>query len=733
MVFCNKISSFTFSLKKLFSMVCWSALSVMTLMPISDTYADDHFNNGALNDATLNEIIVNADFRNLSAQLSPQSLTVVSSAKLRNRAAQHLEDVLHLAPNLNFSAGASRGRFFQVRGIGERSQFKEPLDSSVGLVVDGIDFSNLGLAGSLYDIDQVEILRGPQGTAFGSSALAGLINIQSAMPTEEFEGQMNLGAGDYGSTNLGLIVSGGLSDNLLGRFSFNRNYTDGYITNRSLNRDNTNNLDELGSRLKLRWLATRDLTIDITGFYLDADNGYDAFSLDHNRQTSSDQPGHDRQRSSALSVKAELDQFDAFQMEFQLSGEKTDLEYGFDWDWSDMDTVGVRGVENNSRKRKANSVDLRVLSRAGNDVLGGASWVAGAMAYSREVNLFYTEDADYSSVDWGAWTGELQSHYETSRYALYGQLDWILNERFLLSIGARLERFDNDYSDSYGVLGDVADDLMGGRLSLRYHLHSSTMVYGSISLGYKTAGLNTDAYGKALVDGDKLTIELLNQKLFYDDEALLNYELGLKGSYFDERLQLGVTGFYLDRQNMQAKVALEISTGNWTSYRDNVQGSHNYGFEFEGAWQALPELQISASFGVLQTELGELVVLDNDNNPQNQKGRDQAHAPRYQFNLGLDYQFHDYYTLNLQVDGKDSFYFSNSHNQQSSTYQLVHGKLSYQRGPWNLSLWGRNLTDKEYQVRGFFFANNPNNNWTPESYTQLGEPRVFGIAGQYDF
>ena len=163
---------------RLFSLLGWSASFVTTVLSISNTYADN-----ASDKDIINEVIVNADFRDVSAQQTAQSITVVSATQLTNRAAQHLQDILNLAPNVNFSAGASRGRFFQIRGIGERSQFKEPIDSSVGLVIDGIDFSNLGLAASLYDIQQVEILRGPQGTGFGSSAMAGLVNIQSAMPT----------------------------------------------------------------------------------------------------------------------------------------------------------------------------------------------------------------------------------------------------------------------------------------------------------------------------------------------------------------------------------------------------------------------------------------------------------------------------------------------------------------------------------------------------------------------
>jgi outer membrane receptor for ferrienterochelin and colicin len=155
-------------------------------------------------DKNIQEIIVTSDFRDNVAQTTAASLTIVSDSQIQNRAAKHLQDVINLAPNVNSASGASRGRFFQIRGIGERSQFKEPLDSSVGLVLDGIDFSNLGLAGGLYDVEQVEILQGPQGTTFGSSAMGGVINLRSSAPTQEFEGRVDLGTGNYGSRTIGI-------------------------------------------------------------------------------------------------------------------------------------------------------------------------------------------------------------------------------------------------------------------------------------------------------------------------------------------------------------------------------------------------------------------------------------------------------------------------------------------------------------------------------------------------
>jgi outer membrane receptor protein involved in Fe transport len=691
------------------------------------------FSTSSFAEKNIQEVIVTSDFRDNVAQTTAASLTIVSDSQIQNRAAKHLQDVINLAPNVNSASGASRGRFFQIRGIGERSQFKEPLDSSVGLVVDGIDFSNLGLAGGLYDVEQVEILQGPQGTTFGSSAMGGVINLKSSAPTQEFEGRVDLGSGNYGSKTFGMVASGPLSEDLLGRVSINKNSSDGYIENDFLKRDNTSNLDELSARAKLNWTLSDTLHLDFTAVHIDADNGYDDFSLENTRNTRSDEPGRDRQESTALSVLATWDGFEGYTLETQVTAEVSNLEYSFDWDFSDWDTVGVRGFENNARDRQAKSFDMRILSKPGSEILNGASWVGGVYAYDRQVDLNFFEDADYPD-DWGAWTSTLTSRFNSSRQAAYGQLDWDLASRWLLSLGARFEHFENDYVDSYGVIGDISDDLFGGKLSLQYESSDNLMFYGALSRGYKTSGLNTDAYGKALTGDNQNAVELLNQKLTYDSEAVVNYELGLKGSYLEDSLIFDLTAFYMDRQDMQAKLALEISTGKWTEYRDNIDSSDNYGIELEASWQSSEKLQVFAALGILEAKLGTLIAFDsNTKQPMDQTGRDQAHAPAYQYNLGMTYDFIETLSLTLQLDGKDSFYFSNSHNQQSDAYELLHANLSYQQGPLTLSLWGRNLLDRDYHVRGFYFANNPNNGWITEPYTQLGEPRVFGLSAKYDF
>ena len=114
-------------------------------------------------------------------------------------------------------------------------------------------------------------------------------------------------------------------------------------------------------------------------------------------------------------------------------------------------------------------------------------------------------------------------------------------------------------------------------------------------------------------------------------------------------------------------------------------------------------------------------------------GRDQAHAPSYQFFVGADYQIGEDYFVSAQLEGKDAFFFSNSHNTKSEAHELLHLAAGYRGDQFDVTVWGRNLFDKDYEVRGFYFPNNPLNGWIVESYTQLGEPRTFGVTAEYHF
>jgi len=230
----------------------------------------------------LDPIVVGADFRAQKLSETAGSVSVLTEADLVDKAAEPFAEVVATLPNVNYSSGASRAKYIQIRGMGEKGQFETPVNPTVGIVVDGIDFSNTPLGVTLFDVKQVELLRGPQGTTYGANALAGVVNIQSNEPTKETQAHLEATVGNYNTKAFGAAVGGTLiEDRLLGRFSIYKNSSDGYITNTYLNRDDTNNIDELTAKAKLKWFVSSNHTIDVSYIHIDIDNGYDAFSPDN--------------------------------------------------------------------------------------------------------------------------------------------------------------------------------------------------------------------------------------------------------------------------------------------------------------------------------------------------------------------------------------------------------------------------------------------------------------------
>ena len=263
----------------------------------------------------IEEIVVTATFRGDELYAVPSSIGVVPAEAIARRGATHLEEILNMIPNVNYAKGASRARFLQIRGIGERGQFSEPLNASVGLVVDGVDLSGIGTVAMLFDVEQVEVLRGPQGTRYGANALAGLVNVVTRAPTDANEGELELFVGNYGAVGAGAVVSGAISDNARGRLAARVDRGNGFVENGHLGADDTDNTDETLVRGRVSWDAGEASTFDVAAGYMLADNGYDAFSLDNIRTTLADEPGHDRQETLYGSVGLRLDESPAFAVE----------------------------------------------------------------------------------------------------------------------------------------------------------------------------------------------------------------------------------------------------------------------------------------------------------------------------------------------------------------------------------------------------------------------------------
>ena len=657
-------------------------------------------------------MVVSADFRPAIALETPVSLTTINSDVIESRGAQHVEDILNLAPNVNISAGASRGQFFQIRGIGERSQFSSPLNPSVGLIIDGIDFSRTGGAATLFDIEQVEVLRGPQGTRFGTNALAGVINLQSKQPTDELDIHFETGIVEYGTRSLGLAIGGPvIEDTLLGRLSIHSHRSDGYMDNDFLNRSNTQDRDELTARGQLKWLINNDLTVDLNLLHLNIDNGYDAFTLDNSRNSLSDEPGQDTQHTNAIALKTDWRASSAVQIQTATSYSKSDIVYSYDADWGFVGQFAAglfpySATEEFKRGRENYGFELKALSNEDGRLFSGRSeWVIG-------VNfLMQNEDLDLSSD-----FGDLINEYETENISLFAQLDTKLSQKLTLITGLRIEHFEADYKDSNGIDIDTNEVLFGGKVGLNFQINDDHLLYTSLSRGYKSGGINNN---------DALPAS----ELEFDTEYMWTLETGVKSLWLEGDLMTSISIFYSSRRDAQVKSSVPVGIGAFEDSVTNAAKGNNYGLEAEIDWSATDDIRLFTAVGLLHASF------DSYENPRlvGIEDRRMAHAPAYTFTVGTEVAISPSLTFNANVEGKDEFYFSNSHNAESNSYALTNASLEYRTGDWTMTLWGRNLFDKEYATRGFFFGNNPAKGYIDENYIQLGDPRVVGLSLAWDY
>lgn len=675
-------------------------------------------------------MVVTADFRSASLEKMPSSITVIDAQQIQDESAQHFEDVMNSIANFNWSGGSSRPKYFQIRGVGEQEQYQGAPNSSVGYIVDDIDLSGIGMVSSMYDLQQVEVLRGPQGTRYGANALAGLIYLKSNDPTDVFEHGAEVSLGNDDLQTFSGFSSGPLTDSgkLLYRVSLQQHQQNGYRDNIYLNKEDTNGRDEFTGRAKLRWYATDDLQLDLTLLHADFDNGYDVWSLTNDpTNTLSDQPGVDSQRTTGAGFKATYSGAEQFELTSLTSFANTDHHYSYDGDWANSEYWASKQCEEGGNvspcqydyfwdktgQRKTLSQEFRLSSTdQGRIFAGSTDWLLGVYAMNlKEDNQLYSE--------YNTWPDEvLDSEYEATNYAVFGQLDTDLGADYALSMGLRVERRNSHYSDTNNDNFDPSETMWGGHIALSKVLNESHNVYARVARGYKAGGFNMT-----------LPVEL-NDKKEFDTETLYNYEIGLKSHWFEGLIDTNLALFYMDRQDQQVAASQQDPNKpqRFILYTENAGSSNNYGAELDATWYATDNLQFYSSLGWLQTAYGNYQYQDKYGADVDLTGRDLAHSPHLTYSLGGTYRANSGWFANLNMSGKSEFYYSDSNDSRSEPYTVVNARLGYEASAWSAYLWGRNLFDEEYGVRGFYFGNEPDNGWAEKQYIRYGDPRQIGVT-----
>ncbi len=664
------------------------------------------FSRALLAETAIDEITVTADFRERALADVPFSVSVINAEFIDEAAVQHFEELINIVPNMNWSGDGHRARYFQIRGVGELEQYQGAPNPSIGFLIDDIDFSGIGTIATLFDIESVEVLRGPQGSRYGANALGGLIYMRSVAPSPERNGRVFITVGGDDARSIGIAAGGALNDTETTSFrlSAQQHQSNGFRDNTFLNREDTNGRDETTVRARMHFTPSAKIDANVSVLYAKVDNGYDAFALDNTYTMLSDKPGKDAQESLGASLRLDWTVFENLSATSITSFADSNIDFSFDADWGNDDSwvpFTYDFVSLSDRARKTVSQEFR---------LGADHWLVGIYALHLNDDVVTVNLGEYFDPI-NIWSDSVNdtfgSDYDATNVALFGQYDHDFTASTRLSSGLRIEHRTTSYVDTAGLSAAPSETMWGGELSLSHAVSDSVNIYASLSKGYKAGGFN-------------LGVVPAGRRNF-DTENMLTLEAGMKSTLEDGRLQLNVAVFHNRRNDQQVRTSTQLvpnDPASFVFFTDNVGEGEALGFEADVRWFPADAWEFYATVGLIDATL--------------ESGRKMAHAPPFTVAAGVAYRNPNGLYARLDATAKDAFYFDVSHDQKSEPFELLNARVGYEGESWLVSLWTRNLFDRSYAVRGFFFGNEPPD-FPNTLYTRLGDPRQIGVTVEKRF
>lgn len=348
-----------------------------------------------------------------------------------------------------------------------------------------------------------------------------------------------------------------------------------------------------------------------------------------------------------------------------------------------------------------------------------ADWLIGVYVSRLDedlttVNLGEYYDPGFDFAD--SLDERVASTFQAVNLALFGQLDLAVGESGTITAGLRVERRMTDYADTSGLALGPSENMLGGELRYGHRVSDDTTVYASVARGYKAGGFNL-----GFVPAGRRE---------FRQETIWNIELGARSAFINDALAVTAAIFHSVRDDQQVETSFQLNPNDPASFvffTDNAAQGKTVGLEADLRWTPSDAWQLYANLGLLRAQFDEFrsPSLDLD-------GRDQAHAPRYTAAVGGVYRHASGLFARLDLSAKDSFFFDVSHDQRSDAYWLANARLGFDAESWSLQLYARNLFDREYAVRGFYFGNEPPD-FPPALYTRQGDPRQIGVTADFRF
>lgn len=708
----------------------------------------------------LEEVIVTAQKREQSLQEVGVSVTAFTGKQIEELGFVNSTDVIAQTPNLSFGTPTGEGNnaSLTMRGVG-LSDFNDNNEGPVAVYVDEVYVSALsGVTFQLMDLERVEVLRGPQGTLYGRNTTGGLVHFVSARPTEETEGYADLTLAENSQFKFEGALSGALGETVQGRLSFAHNEHNGYVTNRGPGLEDPNDTDNNAVRLQVALQATEnfDVLLNIHGAKNDARMGawqHEAtYSLDGG-VTSLPLPADVDFYGSCPGCDAfgyRDDDNDPWSGEYDRDGvlviENRGGSINAQWHNEGITFTSITGHEtferlyeedtdispykivHNTYRSDIDQFTQEFRLDGGNERL---HWLAGFYYYDQEVDGGFQIDA--SGI--GFIIGDANYVQKTDSWSLFGQTEYDLSDRWTLIAGLRYtdESRELDYLsvDLGGLLPPdentmfdyrekISNDNVTGKLELDWQATDKTLVYGSVSLGTKSAGFNT-----GVLDETGLFGMTVRSDVPYDEENLTSYEVGLKTDLFGGSSRLNASVFYYDYSDFQAFAFVNL---NQVIFNTDAQIS---GMELEFITAPVEGLYIMLGAGFLDTSAEDIPLNDGSGIVRD---REMTLAPEFSLNGVARYEwpvFSGYLATQLDFNYQDETYFDIQNHPVSAqdSYSVWNARFSYsgQDDKWSVTAFVNNLFEEEYRIYSFDVTNLFGFN-----QVAYGRPRWAGVSFRYN-
>jgi len=693
--------------------------------------------------AALEEVVVTATKREETLQDVNLAVSAVGGQRLEEMQIDTVEDLQAIVPSLSAGNDFGFAKIF-IRGIGLNSSFAG-VDPSVALHVDGavvaLSYAQLG---TFFDLERVEVLRGPQGTLYGRNATGGAVNLITRKPTEEFEGYGRVTAGNYGLIRTEGAVSGPLTDRVLGRVAFKTTDRDGYGTNEFTGND-VDDANKKSVRGHLQFNFTEDIDLLVSAEWHDEDDaalglkyieslsnidpafapapGQGGFATGGPRNINSEVDNGNERDSWAITGTFNWRLNDRFRVQSITNYRESEVRLFQDIDWSSNIN---NQVQDNRTTSEQFSQELQ-LHYEGERLRGLIAFFYFDETFTNQNNIGFARPSDGPTTN-----VNFTADVDIESIALFGNFTYDITDQLSFNFGGRFtnETRGGDTLREVRVINlfiPFSDEKEFSNfkpsIGLEWRPNDTMLTYFTYSEGFK---------GGAFQGGQTTPI--------LDPELIDNYELGFKGTFLDNRLQFNAAAFYYELTDMQLDRTREDppGSGSLIGIFENAAAAEGKGIELESSFQPTDRLSLSGSVAWLDTEFTDYTT-DNPITFAQEivdlSGNSLKQAPEWSAFARGEYEFPiangGFLTFGAEASYKSKQYYTEFNDDITSqdAYTLVNLNLKYTAPGEKLTvnLWGRNVTDKLVNASRYV---NALGRTVTATYLP---PATYGVTVGYDF